>query len=201
MFDVSWGELILVGVVALIVIGPKELPTVLRTAGQWMTKIRRMAAEFQGQFNEAMREAEFAELKQQVDSLAETTRSFANPLETAQKELNAALTSEPSATPSGEPAATSADSVATPSGEPAAAATDSVATPSGEPSAPASPAGEASIPSSALDGAEAVHAPPHGDTPPSAAPLSDAPPVDAPHSEAPQSGPTTPAGADGGRAA
>ena len=57
IFDVGWGELVLIGVVALIVFGPKELPVVLRTVGQYMTKIRRMAAEFQSQFQEAMREA------------------------------------------------------------------------------------------------------------------------------------------------
>ena len=64
MFDIGWGELVLVGLVALIVIGPKELPTVLRTAGQWMGKVKRMASEFQGQFQEALREAEVADLKE-----------------------------------------------------------------------------------------------------------------------------------------
>ena len=58
MFDIGWCELLVIGIVALIVIGPKELPGALRTLGQWMGKIRRMAAEFQGQFQEAMREAE-----------------------------------------------------------------------------------------------------------------------------------------------
>ena len=57
MFDISWGELLIIGMVALVVIGPKELPGVLRTVGQWMAKVRRMAAEFQDQFREAMREA------------------------------------------------------------------------------------------------------------------------------------------------
>src|SRR6516162_4456367 len=73
MFDFSWGELVVIGAVALIVIGPKELPTVLRTLGQWMTKIRRMASEFQGQFQEAMREAEMADLKREIDT---ATRGF-----------------------------------------------------------------------------------------------------------------------------
>ncbi len=67
MFDLSWGKLVIIGVVALLVIGPKELPGVLRQLGQAMAKIRRMAAEFQGQFNEAMREAEMADLKKQFD--------------------------------------------------------------------------------------------------------------------------------------
>jgi sec-independent protein translocase protein TatB len=69
MFDIGWGELVVIGIIALIAIGPKELPTVLRTAGQWMGKIRRMASEFQGQFQEALREAEMADLKKQADEL------------------------------------------------------------------------------------------------------------------------------------
>lgn len=76
MFDIGWSELLLIGVVALIVIGPKELPGVLRAVGQWTGKIRRMAAEFQGQFQEAMREAEMADLKKQVDDISEQARSI-----------------------------------------------------------------------------------------------------------------------------
>ena len=53
MFDIGWGELVVIGVVALIAIGPKELPAVLRATGQWMGKVRRMANEFQDQFREA----------------------------------------------------------------------------------------------------------------------------------------------------
>src|ERR1041385_675448 len=75
MFDISWGKLVIIGVVALLVIGPKELPGVLRQLGQWMTKIRRMAAEFQGQFNEAMREAEMADLKKQFDDTTSAIKS------------------------------------------------------------------------------------------------------------------------------
>ena len=75
MFDISWGKLVIIGVVALLVIGPKELPAVLRQLGQWMTKIRRMAAEFQGQFNDAMREAEMADLKKQFDDTTAAVKS------------------------------------------------------------------------------------------------------------------------------
>ena len=71
MFDISWTEFLLIGVVALIVIGPKELPAVLRTLGQWTRKVRSMAADFQNQFQEAMREAEMADLKKQVDDIAQ----------------------------------------------------------------------------------------------------------------------------------
>jgi sec-independent protein translocase protein TatB len=113
MFDIGWGELIVIGVVALIAIGPKELPTVLRTVGQWMGKVRRMASEFQGQFQEAMREAEFAELKKQVDGIGEAS-SF-NPLETARRELETGMEDKPPstdtavATPAPAPDYTAAD--------------------------------------------------------------------------------------------
>ena len=98
MFDIGWSELLVIGVVALIAIGPKELPGVLRTVGQWMGKVRRMASEFQDQFHEAMREAEMADLKKQVDEAsAKATSTFNNPLETAQKEVEAAFDTEPAA--------------------------------------------------------------------------------------------------------
>jgi sec-independent protein translocase protein TatB len=74
MFDIGWSELVLIGVVALIVIGPKELPAVLRAIGHWTTKIRRMAGEFQSQFQEAMREAEMSDLKKQVDGLGDAVK-------------------------------------------------------------------------------------------------------------------------------
>src|ERR1700746_2755210 len=71
MFDIGWSEFVVIAVVALIAIGPKELPGVLRTIGQWMGKARKMAAEFQGQFQEAMREAEMADLKKSFDEVKE----------------------------------------------------------------------------------------------------------------------------------
>jgi sec-independent protein translocase protein TatB len=76
MFDIGWSELALIAVVALIAIGPKELPSVLRTVGQWMGKARRMASEFQGQFQEAMREAEMADLKQSFDEVREVAKGL-----------------------------------------------------------------------------------------------------------------------------
>src|ERR1700759_4495796 len=71
MFDIGWREILVIAVVALVVIGPKELPGVLRMVGQWMGKARKMAAEFQGQFQEAMREAEMADLKKSFDEVRE----------------------------------------------------------------------------------------------------------------------------------
>ena len=81
MFDISWGKLVIIGVVALIVIGPKELPAVLRAIGQWTTKIKRMAGEFQSQFQEAMREAEMADLKKEVDAATKGMTSHFDPLD------------------------------------------------------------------------------------------------------------------------
>jgi len=75
MFDIAWSEMVLIGAVALVVIGPKDLPKALRTVGQTVGKIRRMAAEFQGQFNEAMREAELADLKKQVEDVGGSVSS------------------------------------------------------------------------------------------------------------------------------
>jgi len=80
MFDIGWSELLVIGVVALIAIGPKELPGVLRSVGHWMGKIRRMASEFQGQFQEAMREAEMADLKKHADELSDSARSLTSSL-------------------------------------------------------------------------------------------------------------------------
>lgn len=90
MFDIGWSELVLIGVVALIAIGPKELPGVLRMVGQWMAKARKMAAEFQGQFQEAMREAEMADLKKSFDEVKEAATGF-NPLTSLQKDVSDAL--------------------------------------------------------------------------------------------------------------
>ena len=74
MFDFDAGKLILIGIVALIVIGPKDLPRVLRELGRAVGKMRRMATEFQGQFMEAVREADMADIKDDVAKLAESAR-------------------------------------------------------------------------------------------------------------------------------
>jgi sec-independent protein translocase protein TatB len=113
MFDVGWSELLLIGIVALIVIGPKELPGTLRTLGQWMGKLRRMASEFQGQFQEAMREAELADLKKQVDDMTSQAQSYANfdpvsevrqEFESTQQQIESAITDKPQLDAPGTPA-------------------------------------------------------------------------------------------------
>ena len=69
MLGLDFSELLIIGVVALVVVGPKELPQLMRTVGQWVGKARRMATEFQGQMNEAIREAELDDVKKHVDDL------------------------------------------------------------------------------------------------------------------------------------
>jgi sec-independent protein translocase protein TatB len=94
MFDMSWGEVMLIGGVALIVIGPKDLPKALRTVGQITGKMRRMAGEFQSQFNEAIREAEFDEIRREVDGVkrsASTMGPTFNPVQTIRDELKGAV--------------------------------------------------------------------------------------------------------------
>jgi sec-independent protein translocase protein TatB len=93
MFDIGWSELVVIAVVALIAIGPKELPGVLRMVGQWMGKARKMAAEFQGQFQEAMREAEMADLKKTFDEVKEAASGFGggNVMTSLQKDVGEAL--------------------------------------------------------------------------------------------------------------
>jgi sec-independent protein translocase protein TatB len=93
MFDIGWSELVIIAIVALIAIGPKELPGVLRMVGQWMGKARKMAGEFQGQFQEAMREAEMADLKKSFDEVKDvaTGMSPGNVMTSLQKDVNDAL--------------------------------------------------------------------------------------------------------------
>jgi len=66
MFDFAWSELTVIGVVALVVIGPKDLPKALRAAGQVMRRARALAREFQNSFDEVIREAELEEIRENM---------------------------------------------------------------------------------------------------------------------------------------
>ena len=97
MFDLDPSKLIIIGVVALIVIPSKDLPRVLRTLGQTSARLRRMAREFQDQFSDALRDAEFSDLKNDVEranaSLKESIDlggSF-NPMAEARKQISDAI--------------------------------------------------------------------------------------------------------------
>lgn len=136
MFDIGWTELIVVAVVMILVVGPKDLPRMLRTFGQTIGKVRRMAGEFQSTFNEALREAEqqadIADMKKQVekaanfDPLGDIKKSIEadfktpkpapkKPAETAAPAVPAAETAKPGNAASGEAASESAPDAATPS--------------------------------------------------------------------------------------
>jgi sec-independent protein translocase protein TatB len=124
MFDIGWSEFVVIAVVALIAIGPKELPGVLRMVGQWMGKARKMAAEFQGQFQEAMREAEMADLKKSFDEVKEAATGFAggNIMTSLEKDVGNALRIDDIDKP-----ATSSDAPATSNDAPAVTATETPA--------------------------------------------------------------------------
>lgn len=69
MFDLSWTELLVVAGIAIIVVGPKDLPGALRAVGRWTGKAKRMAREFQNQFNDALRETEIDTIKKELESV------------------------------------------------------------------------------------------------------------------------------------
>ena len=70
-FDIGWPELMLIGVVALVVIGPKDLPAALRVAGYWVRKARTMSREFQSHFDQMIREAELDEVRQELKKVTD----------------------------------------------------------------------------------------------------------------------------------
>jgi sec-independent protein translocase protein TatB len=82
MFDIGWSELMVIAVVALVVIGPKDLPRAMRIVGKWTGRMKKMAREFQGQFNEALREAELEDVKKGVEAIGKI-----DPMAGVRKEL------------------------------------------------------------------------------------------------------------------
>jgi sec-independent protein translocase protein TatB len=135
MFDIGWSEIAVIAVVALIAIGPKELPGVLRMVGQWMGKARKMASEFQGQFQEAMREAEMADLKKSFDEVREAASGLTggNLMTSLQKDVTNSLRIDDADKPM-DAQMTSGFGEALPSSEATAANTDPVT-----PTTPAAP--------------------------------------------------------------
>jgi sec-independent protein translocase protein TatB len=71
LFDIGWPELMLIGVVALVVIGPKDLPRALRIAGYWVRKARTLSREFQSSVEQMIREAELDEMRQELKKATE----------------------------------------------------------------------------------------------------------------------------------
>ncbi|MBM3733880.1 MAG: twin-arginine translocase subunit TatB [Acidimicrobiia bacterium] len=72
MFDIGWQELLVIGVVALLVIGPKDMPAAIRAVSRWAAKARALAREFQQGIDEVVREADLQDVRKQIQSLEST---------------------------------------------------------------------------------------------------------------------------------
>jgi sec-independent protein translocase protein TatB len=91
MFDIAWSELLLVAVVAILVVGPKELPGMLRSLGRMLGKLRRTADEFRKHFDDAVREAGGEEIQREIKSLKQNNplNQIRSSIEDAAKDVNA----------------------------------------------------------------------------------------------------------------
>ena len=69
MFDLGWSKVLILAVVAIVVVGPKELPALLRAVGQFIAQLRRHAAEFRAQFDEAMKSPELDQIRKDVEAI------------------------------------------------------------------------------------------------------------------------------------
>jgi sec-independent protein translocase protein TatB len=112
MFDIGWSEVLVIATVAIVVVGPKDLPRMLRTFGKTMGTVRRTANDFKRQFDDALREAEREvdladtrkELKALVgDPLAETKKDFDQTMRDAAKPVAAPKPSPETLATAGEP--------------------------------------------------------------------------------------------------
>jgi len=134
MFDVSWSELLILGLVTLIFVGPKELPRFLGTLGRYAGMVRRQASEFRAVFEQAMREAELDQIQKEIRSVSEgvktsldqATRSVDDLKSAAKVELDAAAGQTAKPLPAGTPAAVT-PAAATPSPETAPLQTPAIA--------------------------------------------------------------------------
>jgi sec-independent protein translocase protein TatB len=96
MFDIGWTEMMVIAVVLIVVVGPKDLPKMLRTFGKSTAKLRSMAGDFQKQFNDALKEAELDDVKKSVETLkglnpANEIKKQLNPFEKAAADVRAGL--------------------------------------------------------------------------------------------------------------
>lgn len=71
MFDIGWTEILIIAVVAIIVVGPKDLPRMLRTLGRYAGQLRRTAGEFRSQFDDVMRESELNDLRSTLQDVSD----------------------------------------------------------------------------------------------------------------------------------
>lgn len=121
MLDVGWTEILVIAIVLIIVVGPKDLPQMLRTFGRMMSKMRGMAGDFRQQFDEALREADLDDVKKTIGEAQKlnplnTIREAVNPLRQMGDEIKADLQKATSSISTPTSAANPAESV---SGTPA----------------------------------------------------------------------------------
>ncbi|MDI6837013.1 MAG: Sec-independent protein translocase protein TatB [Rhizobiaceae bacterium] len=122
MLDIGWTELLVIAVILIVVVGPKDLPPMIRAFGKMTSRLRKTAGEFRAQFDEALREAELDELRQTVSDVrslnpANALRDAVNPLRQAGNEIKSELqkATSPDVKPKEAPAETTAsESVALP---------------------------------------------------------------------------------------
>ena len=96
MFDIGWTELLVIAVVLIVVVGPKDLPPMLRAFGKMTQRARKVAGEFRAQFDEALREADLDEVRQTLTDAQKlnpvnTLREAMNPLRQMGNEIKADL--------------------------------------------------------------------------------------------------------------
>lgn len=96
MIDLSWSEILVIAIVLIVVVGPKDLPRLLRSFGKTMSTVRSMAGDFRKQFDEALKEAELEDLKSLADDArklnpASEIKKALNPMEQAAKDVRAGL--------------------------------------------------------------------------------------------------------------
>jgi sec-independent protein translocase protein TatB len=101
MFDIGWSEILVIAVVAIVVVGPKELPRMLRSFGKTMGTVRRMSNDFKRQFDEALREAE---REAGLEDTKKQLHAATKPLSDIRKDFDATMRQATSATPKPSPA-------------------------------------------------------------------------------------------------
>ncbi|MCW5705727.1 Sec-independent protein translocase protein TatB [Shinella sp.] len=116
MLDVGWTEILVIAIVLIIVVGPKDLPQMLRTFGRMMSKMRGMASDFRQQFDEALREADLEDVKKTIGEAQKlnplnTIREAVNPLRQMGDEIKADLQKTTGSVTSAAPATTQAEGV------------------------------------------------------------------------------------------
>jgi sec-independent protein translocase protein TatB len=136
MFDVGWTEMLVIAVVMIVVVGPKDLPNMLRTFGRMTAKMRGMAADFRKQFDDALKEAELDDVKKSVDQLRSLNpmtevRKQLNPFEKAAADLRAGVDNAMKPKPAPEPTVEAADAPAIPAEPLKNGATDMPSSPAG----------------------------------------------------------------------